>query len=137
MFRLATLDDTPALVDAMYKLKDQSQWAAVEEHAPTAQLTDWIRERLSSPRSVCYVWDDGRDDISAFCGASLSQFYLPPHMPTVFEWGWYGSPKRAVQCWRACCAWGKKHGAEWAGRVSGKVGTDPRRVIEAITWEKL
>lgn len=135
MLRLATPYDIPSINKLFFALKAQTGWAQVHEQATDAELYDFTLSKLQSPTSVCYVWDDG--DIRSFCGASLSHFYIPPYMPTVFEWGWAGPPKLAVTCWRACCDWGRKHGAAWAGRVTGKPGMNPDKVTESITWERL
>jgi hypothetical protein len=120
----------------MLSLKARTGWARVTVDYTIQTLTPFLYAQLADPRTVLYVWDDGTG-VQAFCGGALSSLYLPPHDPTVFEWGWFGPAKQAVACWHAVQAWGRVMGAKWAGRVRPIPGTRADRVEEAMVWEAL
>ncbi len=137
MLRLATLDDIPWLVHAMLELKAQTGWALYLQPAYNYDtLTHFLTNRLYDPLSLCMVWDPG-DGPTAFCGGSLQSFVLPPHMPCVLEWGWYGPHKAAVKCWHAIVDWGVHHGAKLSGRVASQPGTSSQEIRETVIWKVL
>lgn len=134
MLRLAQDKDIPAIVEGMLALKAQTGWSQYERPGYTREsLTVFLYDRLLDSNSVLYV--SGDDTISAFCGGSLNRFYLPPHMLNVFEWGWFGDKRGCVECWNAVKRWGKRHGAELAGRVAAKPGTRPDTIEEHVIWK--
>lgn len=137
MLRLANDKDVPWLTDQMLKLQPETAWAKWQGGYDSVSLSRFLNERLHDPNSVCYVWDDGHSGLSAFCGTSINHFPLPPHVPVMFEWGWRGRAKESARCWRACCEWAKRRGAVYGCRVSGRPGSNDRRVCELVTWEKL
>jgi hypothetical protein len=138
MIQLATEQHIPYIVEGMLALKQQTGWAAYDQPGYNRDtLTAYTTARLYDPQSVCYLWCDGDGTPVAFCGASLSTFHLPPHMPLVFEWGWFGRPRAAAQCWQACMKWGKKHGATLAFYSRSTPGQRKDRVIEHQTWRVL
>ena len=135
MIRLAREDDTPAIIQGMLALKPLTGWALYDRPGyDESSLTYFLYKRMADPRSVLYVWDVGTS-ISAFCGGSLDRFYLPPHMPLVFEWGWWGPPREAVQCYQAVARWGKRHGAELIGHVKARPGMQANAIHEHIVWK--
>ena len=136
MVRLAYHQDIPQVTQLLYNLKAQTAWALVEGEWNNAHIQQFLHEQLRDPRSVLYVWDAGTN-LTAFCGCSTSRFYLPPHMPTMFEWGWAGPKRAATACWVACRAWAKKRGIHFACRVTGRPGSHARRIHEYVTWEVL
>lgn len=137
MLRLARHTDVPVLVQMMLKLRHTTAWSMyTREGYNHDSLTEFVTARLLDIQSVCYVWD-ADEGVTGFCGGSLSRFYLPPHMPIMHEWGWYGEPKVAVQCWKMVQQWAKQHGAELSYRVSGKPGNSVTKFVEQGTWEVL
>lgn len=132
----AWYEDIPQLREMMKQLKPQTAWAQVQGDYSDTTLDTFLGSRLNDPRSMCKVFKD-RGRITGFAGVALSQFYLPPYMPLVFEWGMGGDKRAAVKCYRACCEWAKSKGAEWAGRVSASPGDRSDRVLEPIVWSKL
>ena len=137
MIRHATHADIPALTQGMMALKDHTGWSAYHQPGYNHDtLTAFLTARLLHPQSVLFVWDPGTG-VSAFCGGSLQWFTLPPYMPSVLEWGWFGPARPAAKCWNALCEWGRDHGAELAGRVSAVPGTHPKRIRESLTWKVL
>jgi len=131
MLRLATHDDIPQLTTALLNLKAQTAWKDEPLEQNPQRVAEFVTGQLTSPESVCYVWDD---PAHGFCGVRFAWMHLPPHLPYVFEWGWDGSPRAAVRCWRACCEWGKKRGAVYGLRTTSTPGS---RVTERCTWERL
>ena len=138
MMRLATERDIPYILEGMLQLKQQTGWAAyVQPGYNATSLTTYLYDRLYDPQSVCVVWQPLNGIPSAFCGGSLSTFHLPPHMPLVFEWGWFGRPRHAAQCWHHVKQWGKKHGATLAFYSRSTPGRRANRVQEHQTWSVL
>lgn len=137
MLRLATYEDIPEIVDGLIKLKQHTGWSQYRQpgYNPSA-LREFVTQQLNSAVSVCYVWDTGRG-IQAFCGGELRRFNLPPYMPCVLEWGWYGPARESVRCWKKVRQWGVLRGAELAGRVHPRPATSKRRVVEEVIWEIL
>lgn len=136
MIRLATHKDIPQIVEGMLALKAQTGWANYGRAGYTREsLRVFLTERLNSSNDVLYVWDD--DSITAFCGGSMSNFLLPPHMPIVLEWGWFGLRRDAAECWSMVKRWGKRRGAELAYRVLARPGSSSTRIREEVTWEVL
>lgn len=138
MIRLAQASDVPSVTEQMIQLQSRTAWAQFKEWGYNhASLSRFIHEKLSDPNAVLYVWDDGDDRVAAFCGGALNLFYLPPHMPLVFEWGWFGPPRQAAACWRAVKSWGKRRGARLAGRVRTQPGTSAHVADEHMIWKVL
>jgi hypothetical protein len=132
IIRPAVPSDISWMVEMMLTLRSQSGWDKYTREGFNADsLTLFIAEQLLNPNSVCIVSGN-----SAFCGAQLHRFILPPHMPVMYEWAWCGHPKEAVRCWRVACVWGKAKGAELAGRTTAKP-SDSRHITEVMTWERL
>lgn len=138
MLRLLRHTDIDTVVRMMLALRHTTAWSKYTREGYTYEaLQQFISDRAFDPRSVCYVWDTGHGGVSAFCGGTLTPFNLPPHMPVVYEWGWYGSPREAVTCWKQVCAWAKLRGAELGYRVSGRPGSTMNKFCELGTWEVL
>ena len=138
MVRLAQLSDLPFITHGLLNLKQQTAWSRYKQSGYNNDtLSQFIKDRLVDSQSVCYVSCCGDGQLCAFCGGSLNRFYLPPHMPLVFEWGWFGPSKQATECWHAVVQWGRKHGAELAGRVRAHPGSRPGKIVEQYVWKVL
>ena len=137
MLRLANHTDVEGIVDGLLSLKARTGWSRYHQPGYNQQsLREFVTRQLNSSVSVCYVWDAG-GVVKAFCGGELRRFNLPPYMPCVLEWGWYGSQREAVRCWQKVRRWGLLRGAELAGRVHPRPATRSNRVIEQVVWEIL
>ena len=137
MIRLATTDDTSVIADALYDYVEQSRWSLVYTHWPTRKvLKEFVTQQLTNPRSLLLVYEH-EGIVTGFCGVTLSQFYTPPFIKTMFEWGWYGEPKVAASLWRQCCDWAKERGVELAGRGSITENSTHEKVVEQMTWRRL
>lgn len=136
MIQLAQESDIPLLVQGMLQLKQSTGWSQYYQPGYNATtLSQFITDRLYDSRSVLYVSYDTSNVLRAFCGASLNQFYLPPYMPLLFEWGWFGQPRAATQCWQYAVRWGKKRGAQLVGRVRARNSQQPRKIVEEYVWK--
>lgn len=136
MIRLATYTDIPYIVEGMVALKVRTGWACYLTDGYTHEnLQQFVKDRLSDSQSILYISEPTAGSLQGFCGASLNQFYLPPYMPLLFEWGWFGSPKEAARCWRASVQWGLKRGVQLVGRVHVSKGTRPSKIIEQQVWK--
>lgn len=134
MIRLATTDDIEYIVGGMLSLKQNTGWAAyIQPGYNEDTLRQFIKRELLNPESVLYMSEMGVHK-SAFCGASLQSFYLPPHMPCVLEWGWFGDREGCVRTWQACVEWGKRRGAQLCGRVRPQIGRKHNEILEQIVW---
>lgn len=137
MIRQATIDDVPVIVQDLYDYVDTSEWKLLYmPNLTRPKLTRFVEHELLNPRSLLLVWEE-EGKVTAFCGVHLGQFYAPPFVPTVCEWGWYGEPRNAVKLWITCCKWGKEHGAKLAGRAVIEPDSTDRRVHEHIIWKVL
>jgi hypothetical protein len=122
------------VVTGMLALKANTAWARHPGVGYTRDtLTAFLRHQLTRETVVMYVTDDA----TSFCGGALSTFYLPPHTPLLFEWGWYGTPRGCAACWRAVKRWGARRGAQIVYRVLARPGSSPTRIRERVTWEVL
>lgn len=136
MVRLATHHDIPYLVTQLLSLRESSAWANYDRDGyDTKSLTHYLNTQLLNPSSVCYV-SELNDEYRGFCGAQLHRFTLPPHMLVLYEWGWGGYRRDAVQCWKSVRLWGISKGAELAGRTTARPSKS-RHITELMTWEKL
>jgi len=139
MVRLATPQDIPWLTEQMLALMPHTAWAKASKGYKYNYDTvhKFIVNQLSRADSVCYVWDGGVGDISAFCAGSCSQFYLPPYVPLMFEWGMAGPKHEIKHCWLALRQWAKRHNIEWIGRVKAEPGKSSVCVTEHMVWKRL
>lgn len=136
MLRLARDTDIPAIVEGMLVLQAKTGWSTYERTGYTREaLGAFLSGHLESSNSVLYVWES--DTLTAFCGGTLSNFMLPPHMPIVLEFGWFGVDRDAAAVWNAVKHWGKRRGAELAYRVLARPGSSKTRIREEVTWEVL
>lgn len=135
MVRLATHTDCPDIAQGLLELVPRTGWAMYKHGVTYQDVLEFVTNRLVDPSCVLYVYDGGA--VTAFCGASLSQLYVPPYHKTVYEWGWYGPPRQAALVWQAAKAWGKRHGAKLAGYISAKPGTSVTTIHEPYIWKVL
>ena len=137
MIRLATQDDVPAIVEGLYDFAESTKWRELYTTWPSRQtLREFVNRELTNPKSILYVYQDG-EMITGFCGVSLSQFYTPPFIKTMFEWGWYGPPRVAASLWRQACNWAKERGVELAGRAVVLETSTPQKITEQMIWRRL
>lgn len=138
MLRLAQPRDVPTIAQGLLALRQQTGWKFYNHDGYTCDsLSAFVHDQLANPLTVCYVWEDDTHRVSAFCGATLSRYMLPPHMPMVLEWGWFGQGRAAANCWMACKRWAKKRGAEIAYRALTAPVGNKKRIRESVTWEVL
>jgi hypothetical protein len=137
MLRLATDTDIPELVRMMLAVKADSGWANEPGAYNADTLTEWTALQLRESWGLCVVWEADPARLSAFCGVTFDALLHPPHLPFVYEWGWYGPVREAALCWRACTDWGRKHGAVYGKRATSNGRVHARRIEETMTWEKL
>lgn len=136
MIRLARVEDIDVIATGLLELKAKTGWAFYGRDGYTREsLRVFLASRLNDSDSVLYVWE--ADTVTAFCGGQMSRFLLPPHMPIVLEFGWFGCERDAIECWVAVKEWGKRRGAELAYRVLARPGSSKTRIREEVTWEVL
>ena len=136
MIRLAQPKDVDAIVEGMLALKEQTGWKYYDQPRYNHDtLTEFIRRRLLDGNSVLMVWDE--DNVAGFIGASLHRVTLPPYMPMLYEWGWFGIPKVCARLLHAACQWGKRRGAELVGYARPTPGSRPGVIREQFVWKVL
>lgn len=136
MIRLACIEDIPQIAEGLFQLVDTTGWSLFSVRPTYGELHSFLLNKLVSPDDLMEVWVEN-GVVEAFCGGTMGQFYAPPNEVTVYEWGWYGPPKKAAKLWHSLLQWGLRRGAVLAGRATIEQTNSRTHIIERITWTRI
>lgn len=120
---------------ALLDLQDTTAWRRSQGHLNQADLESWMYLALTSRDDLSLFVADEAGTIVGGCGGAMGQQMLPPHVPYVWEWIWWGRDKRILaKTWRAVVAWGREKGAWLSCRLKY---TSQGPIHESARWEWL